>query len=220
MTDKFTLQYLAQLVIRRLSNGLPSKDTRLDEREIAESIRLKIPSVIRGEWYEGKKTDGHPHNPLYITSYTASVLNDTTEKKNYIEIPYPYENLPDGRGVWMVKPNTVNPSIDRAMIPVTTDELEVYRGTSAYGLEGQFSFYPQGDRIYFSRRWGKSLKDMGVSTVLLKMVVPAPDTIGLTDRLPVSPSQKDQIVSLVVADYAQLLGIIPDEVNDNSSIPG
>jgi hypothetical protein len=217
MTDKNTLQFLSQLVIRRLSKGLQSKDSRLDEREIAEALRLKLSSAVKGQWYEGKKMGEQTANPRFIGSYTVPVVNDATEKKNCIEIPVPYMFFPDGTGLWSVTPVTNNVAINRAMIPVTPEQMEIYRGTATYGVEGQFTWYALGDKIYFSKRWDKTLLENNVKNVLLKMVVVAPDSVGMTDILPISPDQREEIVSAVVADYAQLLGIMADEKNDTST---
>ncbi|KYG76907.1 hypothetical protein AWW68_18800 [Roseivirga spongicola] len=219
MTDRVTLKYLAQQVIRMLSKGTPSKDSRLDEREIAESLRQELASSVYDKWYEAKKNKWETINPRLLSTFTLPVSIDTSEKANYVSVGVPYIHLPDGTGIWSVRPVTTKSAINKAMIPTRPQEMDVYHGTITKALEGQFSWFALDDRIYFTKRWGKTLLDEGVKNVLVTLVTVANENIGITDVLPISPEQRKTIVDATLQKYASLMGIMPDEVNDNSSVP-
>lgn len=219
MTDRVTLKYMAQQVIRMLSKGTPSKDSRLDEREIAESLRQELASSVYDKWYEAKKNKWETINPRLLSTFTLPVSIDTSEKANYVSVGVPYIHLPDGTGIWSVRPVTTKSAINKAMIPTRPQEMDVYYGTITKALEGQFSWFALDDRIYFTKRWGKTLLDEGVKNVLVTLVTVANENIGITDVLPISPEQRKTIVDATLQKYASLMGIMPDEVNDNSSVP-
>jgi hypothetical protein len=103
------------------------------------------------------------------------------------------------------------------MIPTRPQEMEVYRDTITSALEGQFSWNAQDDRIYFTKRYNKTLLQEGIKQVIVSKVTVANENIGMTDVLPISPDQRKEIVDATIDKYAALMGIKPDEVNNSST---
>lgn len=217
MTDRVTLKYMAQQVIRMLSKGTPSKDSRLDEREIAESLRQELATSVYNRWYEAKKNKWETINPRFLKTLTLAVSNDTTEKANYVTITEPFIHFPDGTGIRSVRPVTTKSAINKAMIPTKPQEMDVYFDTITKALEGQFSWYALDDKIFFTKRWQNTLLNEGVKNVLVTLVTVGNENIGLTDVLPLSPEQRNEIVTNTLNKYAALMGIKADELNDNSA---
>lgn len=217
MTDRVTLKFLSQQVIRMLSKGTPSKDSRLDEREIAESLRQELSASVYKRWYEAKKNKWETVNPRFLKRLTLPVQDDSSAKVNYSTITEPYIHFPDGTGVRSVRPVTTKSAINKAMIPTRPQEMDVYHDTITRSLEGQFSWSLIDNRIEFTKRWQKTLLQEGVKNVDVVIVSVANENIGLTDVLPISPEQRNEIVTNTINKYAALMNIKADELNNNAA---
>jgi hypothetical protein len=160
-----TLAQLRELIIRRLSGGDPSSDTQLDDREIDMHILQAANAAIKIEYYTNiKAEDVHGVSYQYIYTSVLDVQKDQIRGEEYIILPVPYVALPNDKGIHQIDP--MNGKC-KTFIPVKNGSIAMYRGTAAGNLEGNTGFYPERNKVYFT----KPIICQGTSKVRVKQIV-------------------------------------------------
>lgn len=197
-----TLRKLAALHISDVSGGDQSKDSQIDEREVMLKIRQLMSELLFLKLFE-KYNDGD-RSPVaqYIASYDVLIKTETIYR--YSDIPEFFITLPSNRGVHRLfekdKPRKDFIPLENPAVTQDLESANIYKNSY---------YYIEGMRIYYTK-----LVNPNAKYVTMQLIIPAPDTIGKDDPLPIIPEQQSEILR-------QLKGIettVPkDYLNDNNN---
>jgi len=205
----YTLNILSEMTRRRLSGGdIPNDSPYLPAQVIAELINA-IREDLKLEML-GRRAGGEDDRTT-ITQYIATFFDiEVKEEKStgrvYIDLPSSYSSLKHNKGIHAVSDmRTPN----HRMIPVHNPGVTSHLPN--VDLEqSNFGYYTEGQRIY----WMRNILNEKIKKILLKLLVPAPDTLGNNDPLPLLPENVGRIIDVVVN---RILNRMPqDRLNDNN----
>jgi hypothetical protein len=179
-----TLRKIAAEIIRTESGGDQSNDSQLSEAYVILMIRQVLNKMLAPMIFNNLNSDDRGSLPLVIASYTVTVLGSLPNK--YIDLPEFYQHLPFNKGLYGIAPVD-----DRTNHFIPRRTPSVSRNLPCADLEpGQNSYFTEGLRVYFHQ-------DMSLNKVLVKLVVIAPDSIGINDSLPIYPEMQADVILLV-----------------------
>lgn len=189
-----TLATIAERVIRRLSGGDIPSDSPYKVEFVIADVRDALRADLKLELLErraGKEDDRTPITQYIATYEDVAILEEKSTYRTFIPIPSNYVSMKHNKGIhWVASMKT--PEI--RMIPVANPSVS--RNLPHFNLERQnFGYYVEGMKIYWTRN---ILKDKHTKA-LLKLIVPAPDTWGINDPLPLLPENVARIIDGVVA---------------------
>jgi len=179
-----TLQQLAWEVIRLESGGSQSDDSELSEAYVIKMLRQAANKLLVSQIYNNLNSDDRSSLPLCIASYTVSVQG--TNPNKYIDLPEFYMLLPFNKGLYGIAPvdNRTKHFIPRHNPGVSKD-------LPCADLDpGMYSYFTEGLRVYFDN-------ELPLAKVLVKLLVAAPDTIGVDDSLPIYPDMQIDLIQMV-----------------------
>lgn len=179
-----SLRKLSAEIIRLESSGSQSDDSELSEAYVILMCRQALNKLLVAERYKNLNLDDRGPMPMAIASYEVSVQG--TNPNKYIDLPEFYQNLPFNEGL-----KGVAPVKDRTNEFIQRQNPAVSRNLPCADLEpDQYSYFTEGSKIYFDN-------DLPLGKVLLKLVVIAPDSIGINDSLPLFPEMQADAILMV-----------------------
>src|SRR5687768_3599058 len=114
-----TLNNLSDQIIRLLSAGPKTRDSKLDKDYIQREIRQITHKLLKAEYFNDKNLGENSINHLCIATYTGiEVQEDEQRNRCYAELPAYPMRLPGNIGIYEVKPYTGDTHEDVAMIPI------------------------------------------------------------------------------------------------------
>jgi len=210
MTD--TLAMIAERVIRDLSGG----DIPSDSPYKMEFVIAHVRDTIREDWKLEmlNRRGGGEDDRTAITQYIATFPNievkiETSTFRAYIDLPSNYTSMKFNRGVFAIsRMNQPN----KRMIPVANPGVTSQLPHGDFERDN-FGYYTEGLKSFFTR----DIKKDGIDKVLLKLLVPAPDTWGINDPLPIIPENLGKIMDII---KMRVQNKFPnDRLNDNNPNP-
>ena len=189
-----TLRKIAAEIHRILSGGQLSNDSELDERYTIELIRNAMAEILKLQYLTKRQVaDDRTHEKMYVATYPKiEVKWDDDTERAYAELPDFYVSLPYNRGVVSVA------SMDKPLDPMIQKLNPSVSSTLPAGkLQGKIGYYVEGLRVY----WDEDVRKKNVRKVLVKLIVPAPNTLKNDDNLPVTPEQVGGIIDRVIGWY-------------------
>lgn len=206
-----TLNEISSKILRRLSGGNQSKDSTIDRREVIDDIRHAMAALLKLEILQKRGQSGDKTLPAqYIATYTGLTITEATDGLMYTTtLPENWLSLPYNRGIHIVHlDGQIRDQLIRRNQPHVSTFLRVNQ------LQGNQGYYVEGNKIIYDT----PLKIKKDSKVTVKLVVPAPDTIGPDDPLPILPEQIAQIEEQVFASLSQAR-IPEDRLSDETEVP-
>lgn len=203
-----TLKELAYLYIDDVTANKESVDTHIDVRTVAIRIRQILNELLKAEYYDKYKIDDRSPVPMAIATYTGiDIKYDEVEEVYYSALPDFYINLPYGKGVHSVVVTSSNRKQKTPLIRRNTPDVSY--NTMVYDLIREKSYYVEGLRIVYDNRQFRNSK------AIVKLIVMAPDSVGLDDPLPVLPEHQAEVLRRL-----HQYPIFPeDPINDNINAP-
>jgi len=189
-----TINQEVELIIRRLSGGDVPDDSPYDPDYIAKEYRDAMREDLKLEILQRRQ--GHQDDKisvgLFVATYVVDVLIDDVSKRAYIGVSENFLSLKHNRGIHDVVP--VKPEakhLQQSMVQVANPQVSAHLPIG--DVEGIYMYYLEGMRIFFVR----DIKRDKIFKVFLKLIVPAPDSIGNNDPLPVLPENVARIRDIV-----------------------
>lgn len=181
-----TLKQLAALHIDKLSGGMQGGDSQLYYRSTILKIRGLMNELLKIEVITGREAGDRNGPAQYIASYDLAVTMSGGVAKT--TLPDFYLTLPFNGGIYRVFPKdrrqggfdfkrTYNPGVSAK--------------TDAGNYAGYKQYWAEGKDLYFRRAFTEPGEDMNVT---VQIFVAAPDTVGESDQLPISPDQISEIL--------------------------
>lgn len=201
-----TLTQLADIFISDFSGGDQSKDSQLDKREVILKIRSYLNPILKLEYY-GKMNEGDKSAiTSAIASYEVNLSEDDAGQK-YIDIPDFYMTLPHNKGLHRIH---IKGNAFRDFIPVSnpgvSGELPHMK------IKGLQYFYVEGKKAMMLNGCIASKADK----IVLQLIVPAPDSLGDTDPLPLLKEHMGDVMARLKQDFAPM-AMIPNDYANNQN---
>ncbi len=213
-----TLNKLAHRVIRHLSAGTKTKDSKISNKYVQESIIQATNAAIKKEYYNTLNSGDRDVQAIAIATYdNQPVLEDSISGRNYIALPAYYVPLPGGVGIQEVRP-MVDGKTGAAMIPLKPNELELFADslTALEIFKDQFCWEPDRDKIFFTERDSETLLDASIENVQVKLCVVDPSKIDENDFFPISPDMEGQIIMSVLIEFGYTTKEVADLINNGN----
>lgn len=215
----YTLNGLAEQVIRLFNAMRPTAEVKLEKREVVRQVRSIASELTRNRWYEMRSTGEVKHlGQLYMGQFDGvEVLKDDITKDNYCWLPAQEEDLPDGTGIQSIVPNTNNAEKNTQMIPIPPNAEIILSQLPAGALEQRWGFMPKRDKVVFSKLRGKTLLEERIETVNIVQVVALADTIDdPSASIPIPQDLIPELLKQTLAIFGVGEKIPEDVVNDNA----
>lgn len=201
-----TLNQIADLLIHDFDGGIPSKDSKLDRRDIIKKARAFLHTVLKPVEHE-KLADGDKSAIAQaIYSYELSLQEDTEGK--FIAIPDFYMALRDNRGVHRlyVKGNPYN--------DFTIQQNPGISGSLPHAsMKGVQYCWIRRMQVRISQ--GTTAKK--ADKMILEIINMAPDALGDSDALPIMGEQLAELLRLLKMDYAPFMNVQTDYLNNQNT---
>jgi hypothetical protein len=213
-----TFKTLAAQVIRILTDNGRTQDSRLDDRVIIRELRQAASEMIKAEWVVSKREFGETSaiSGQFIGKFRGvEILVDEDTKENYCVIPGSYINLYSGKGILRVSPSSRRLD-QKAMIPILPHEMDIYRNLNSGKevMKGNFCFFVEGPRLYFSEMNKKTLLDRGIKKVDIVMATMDPQTVGDDQNYPMPADMEMSVMKAVLQIHG--LNFQEDMLNDGN----
>lgn len=215
-----TLDFLSEEIIRILSRGDQTKDSQYDDRAVAEMIKDVSAQICIEKYFQNKKqginqVDSHF---IYVIP-AATIANDATYGKNYVDIGAEYVSLPRQEGIQRV----IFDDGDEA-IPLPHNSLSLISALPSGSMDTEWTYEVVGNRIYFNTNGGVTALTDGKTTARIDIVSVHPFNANThpdasyenTDAYDFPPDLREEVKKRVLERYGWGLQIPRDERNDNS----
>lgn len=201
-----TLQQIADLILHDFEGGLPSKESKLDRRDIILKARSFLHTVLKPVMYEKWAEGDKSALSQAIYTYELSLSEDAEGK--YIAIPDFYMALPDNRGIHRIYVKG-NPYVD-----FTPQANPGITGNLPHAsLKGMQYYTVEGMKIRI--RKGSAAKKG--DKMMLQIINMAPDALAETASLPLMGEQLAELIRLLKQDYAPFAGVQTDYLNNQNA---
>jgi len=206
-----TLGTMAERIIRDLSGGDIPSDSPYKFEFVVEHVRdvmaedLKLEVLQRRGASGGKEDDRSPITQFIATYPDVVVKVEAPTGRSYIDLPTSYPSLKFNKGIyWVSKMQSQKP-----FIPVAYHSVVLQLSHGDFERDNQ-GYYVEGLKVFFLRDITKD----EIKKVLLKMIVPAADTLGPDDPLPLLPENVSRIMDAVKQRIQNRA--LQDRLNDNN----
>lgn len=196
-----TLRKLAYEFRRMEAGGDPGPDFHIPEAYAVLLARQALQALVGARIFH-IDPDDRSTAPMYIATYTVNVEEDASHNK-YIDLPDWYIRLPFNKGLHGVAP-VENPT----QFYVPRRNPEVTYNLDCADAEGQKTYYVIGQRVYLDKQ-----EELG--KLLVYLVIPAPDSVGEDDPLPMFPEQQVEVLTIMRQVWAN--DRIQDKIIDGNN---
>lgn len=218
----YTLNGLAEEVIRLFTSYRPTEELKLEKREVIANIRTIASELTRKRWYEVRQTgESKGWSQLYMGRFDGIAVEvDELTKENFIWLPVFEEDTPQGDGIQSIVPNTKNKDKNIQMIPIPPNAEVVLSQLPVGALEQRWGFMPKRNKVTFTRLRGRTLLEERITTVNVVMIVALADTVDdLSAPIAIPQDLVPELLRQTLAIFGvekQLNKEGADLVNDNS----
>jgi hypothetical protein len=189
-----TLRTIAWQFLDDISGGGVTKDTRFDEREIILKIRQLLNEVLMLSVFQKAQEGDRSAITTYISRYELLVVVD--KEKAYVTIPEFFTGQAYNRGI-----HRIFLKRDPYKDFIISHNPGVSKNLGAGNVYGENYVFIEGYTMIFRNlKLPKSPTALD-KTVVLQLIIAAPDSIGINDILPVLPEHQTEILKRLKAQY-------------------
>lgn len=206
-----TLGTIAEGCIRDLSGGDIPDDSPYKMEFVVPHVRdamredLKMEILQRRGGMGGREDDRSPITQFIATYPDVLVKTDSTTARAYIDLPA-YMSLKFNKGVHAISQMK---SPLKQFIPVANPGVTINLPHGDFERDNQ-GYYLEGQKAFFMR----DLRRDEITKVLLKLIMPAAESFGIDDPLPLLPENVARIKEVVKVRIQNK--VINDRLNDNN----
>jgi hypothetical protein len=220
-----TIKGLSERILRQLNGGEVQRDSQWHQLDIEYLVRDAAATLIKGEWYQERNEGGKTIDPRYVVTFEdQEVKVDDRTNENYVEIPVgAYIRLPNQAGIRSVRPSfkttgtkRTKTSETRAFIPIPNRFEDIYYQLPAAALEQLFGYMIRKDRLYFTKKSNKTLKEYEINAVDIDIVTVDPKAVDVDDPLPLSEEMNMKVREMVIAMITGGKPQVVDTINDDN----
>lgn len=214
-----TVKSLSERILRVLNLGDVPTETRFTLRDIDYMVRDSLGRQIAASWFASRNAgENKDIADSFITTITRNLQDE--EGNNFVDLDFDWVDLPDDSGLQSVRPSMQGLLPDlSAFIPTPARFADLYKGLPAGALEGQVGWSNRGKRIYFSKKEGKSLIELNVTSVDIDAISTSASVLSENKPLPIPPNVAFAIILEVSQFFMPLTQGQKDMLFDLSSNP-
>lgn len=216
----YSLNSLAEQVIRILNAERPTQEVKLEKREVVKQVRSIASDLTRKRWYEMRSTGETTHlGELYLGEFNGvEVERDELTKENFCWLPAQQEDLPDGTGVQSVKPNTNTAEKNTEIIPIPPNAEIIISQLPVGALEQRWGYKLKRDKLVFTRQRGRTLLEENIKSVNIVQVVTLADTIDDPSApIPIPQDIIPELLRRTLAIFGVSKEMEEDVINDQAT---
>lgn len=220
-----TIRQLGEQILRIVNGGNIRRDSQFIPQDVHYLVRDSAAKLIKGEWFSERNEGGKDLDSRYVVTMTGQEVKvDAITKENYIDMPVTnYLRLPYGAGLRSVRPDNSGTTKTkrtkkvetRAFIPIPNRFEDIYFQLPAGSLEGIYGFMVRGNKIVFTKRYGKTLKEFEINTVTVEVASVDPKAVTIDDELPLSGELllqlKAEVINFLQTGKPQVVDVIDDQ---------
>lgn len=201
-----TLRTLAYQYLDTISGGGMTNDSRVDERDVIINIRQLMSEVLSLNYFQKYQEGDRSAVALYISTYKIQPDFDKELKQCVVSIPELYMSLPYNRGIHRAY------FIDK---PYKDFVIQHNPGVSSNLPAGKVSGVNYCHFKGFTMVIRNVNQEPGTTLpkVVLELIIPAPESIGVNDPLPIIPEQQAEILRRLRAEFQP----IPQDLLNNGN---
>lgn len=179
MTDN-RYSIIAEQIQRIFAGGDSSEDNELDIREVELLVSQAHANLIKIDYFNNLKAEGlHGVNGQFKTTiYKLPIKLDEDRQEKYVELPKQYLNLPHGKGLDFV--SEWNKPKAKPILITTAGHDFFSEGQLWSHMEGHFTCYPEGSRVYFSN---KTNREFMVKFANVRLVLNDPSNVSADQEM-------------------------------------
>lgn len=215
-----TIKSLSERILRIINAGDVPQETRFIMRDIDYMVRDSLGKQILASWFAGRQSqEAKDIADAFTSSVTLTLQMDSRNPvNNFVDLLFDWVDLPDEGGIQSVRPAVAPALVSElnAFIPTPARYADIYRGLPAGALEGQIGWSLRGKQIYFSRKNGQTLIELGYTTVEVDVISTSNIVIGQERPLPIPPNMATAIIQEVVAFFMPFQQMPKDMLNDGN----
>lgn len=203
-----TLRQMAYQFLDDVSGGGLTSDTRFDEREIVLKIRQLMNEVMPMKFYEKWNEGDRSAIAIYLSSYPLILENDADNDRCFVIMPEFCQGQPYNRGI-----HRMFLKKDQYKDIVLDPNPGVTSNLPAGKLYGKKYAYQEGYKLVIRNMTLEPDITDEEKTIIIQLLIAAPDTIGLSDPLPILPEHQNEILKRLRALYLPT----PQDLTPNGS---
>lgn len=220
-----SIRGLSERIQRILNGGNTPRDSKFHDLDVQYLVRDTAAKLIKGEWFNERNEGGKDIDARYVVPFRGlEVLKDDETGDNYILMPVDsYIRLPYGAGIRSIRPDSTGTKTKRtktietrAFIPIPNRFEDIYFQLPAGSLEGIYGWMVRKDKVYFTKRYGKTLLEYDIAKVTMDVVSADPKAIDIEDSLPLSAEMITQLIAEVATLLTQGSPQVVDQINDQN----
>lgn len=220
-----TIKGISEQILRIVNGGNIPRDSQFHELDAQYLVRDSAAKLIKGEWFSERNEGGKTIDGRYVVPFPGlEVQIDGVTGENYIDIPVTnYIRLPYGAGIRSVRPDNSGTTRTkrtktvetRAFIPIPNRFQDIFFQLPVESLEGIYGWMVRGMKMYFTRRYGKTLKEYEINTITMDIVTVDPIAISVDEELPISgellQQLKTEVIEILTAGKPTVVDTIDDQ---------
>lgn len=220
-----SIRIISEQILRILNGGNIPRDSAFNEQDVQYMVRDTAAKLIKGEWFSERNEGGKTIDSRYVVTFdNLEVKIDDKTGENYINIPVTnYIRLPYGAGIRSIRPDNSGTTRTkrtkyvetRAFIPISNRFLDIYFQLPVESLEGIYGGMVRGTKMYFTKRYGKTLKQYDINKMTMDIVTVSPEAISVDEDLPIAAELlqqlKTEVIEIMTAGKPQVVDTIDDQ---------
>lgn len=187
-----------------------TNDAAFSMQEALLAVGQARDRLIQEDYYQKLNSEERYIAFNYVAVYDNngqgySVQMDAVKNRAYLDLPCRIIDLPKQRG--LVQVTTIGFEED-AYVPIEQTALAMYKGLE--DMDGEKFYYPQGQRLYFS-------KNVGEDTKISILAIPSGESLDPFEDFAFPSNLEQELVNRTIQLYSAQKGIPQDKINDNAS---
>lgn len=164
-----TLRQISDELLRLFRQGYPGADEKIDLREVARIIVDAANSMIVPRHFGDRDLEGDMNMDGQVVATFDLDIKKDRRGRNYVEAP-DYIRLPKDRGIQRMVQHEEKPGYE-AVIPIPSDAMVVAGALPAGIMQGRWTYWCKGDKLFIGKREGKTMLECGFDGVEVDAVI-------------------------------------------------
>lgn len=189
-----TIGRISEQIQRIVNGGDPSSDNQIQLQEIKLLVGQVCNKLLKMERFSMSIPEGdYGVNATIIATYDSIPVTQYKDRSRSV-LPTAPISLPKNMGVWAISPTT---DPDNLFIPIPSGTFGLLKKIDVEkDLFGQICFEVDGLNIVYT----KDIRNapFNVNSVMVKLLVIDPSTMGDYDILPISADMEQDVITQVI----------------------
>lgn len=197
-----TLKNIGQMVAKLYAKAKDPDERELDHREAYPYIRSASAKIMQQNFFQFYTPETREIPAHYQITYEDVEVKLDERGRCYSEIPADYLMLPKNLGLREILPVSKKDVEVDPMVIMSQEYNHIMKRLDAGSLDGEFAALPRRDKVYFTKSFGKSLFDKGITKVDITLLATTPENVGENDKFTLPEEYHNQVIMEVFSIFA------------------